>query len=692
MSNNIRIYELSKELGKSNKEIINEAEQLGIKAKSHSSSVTPQEADFIKESFKEIESGGAAEEKPVPKKEVKQKDEKEPVPQPAEKPSEKKEEKIKEPEIEDAAENTSGKVIKLSVNMNTARLAEELEMDVTELISKYKKFNYIVTRNQRINPKATTKTLNSLGYRADFQELYGASQATDEKEERKDIRPRPPIVTVMGHVDHGKTQLLDAIRKTNIIASEQVGITQHIGASKVKIKGKGDITFIDTPGHEAFTAMRARGAQITDIVILVIAGDDGVMPQTVEAINHIKAAGVPLIVAINKSDLPEYNADHVRTQLSQHSILTEKWGGEVIDVEVSAKENNNLDELMELVLLQAEMLELKAPFDGPAKAVVIESEVDKRMGPTATVIVTEGTLKTSDSFICGATPGKIKAMTDASGKRLKKAPPSTPIRILGFEDTVRTADNLVVMNSRKKARQIAEARKEAIKSDRLATRKKITLEDLQKQLLGEESKDLKIILKTDVAGSLEAIKDALSKFDNKEVELNVMHGDVGTVTRQDIMLASSSEAIIIGFNISVSGSIKKEAETEGVQIRTYRIIYEIIEDIKNAMEGLLAPEEKEVTLGRAEALKVYNITGVGTIAGCRGINGVIQRSASARVLRDSKIVYEGALGSLKRFKDDASEVASGFECGINIANFNDIKVGDLIESFKIESRKRTLDE
>ncbi|MEA3506585.1 MAG: translation initiation factor IF-2, partial [Elusimicrobiota bacterium] len=492
--------------------------------------------------------------------------------------------------------------------------------------------------------------------------------------------------------DHGKTQLLDTIRKTNIIASERGGITQHIGASRVEIEGKGAITFIDTPGHEAFTAMRARGAQITDIVVLVVAGDDGVMPQTVEAINHIKAAGVPLIVAINKSDLPEYNAEQVRTQLSRQGILTEKWGGDVIDVEVSAMKNKNLDELLDLILLQAEMMELTAPEGSPAKAVVVESEVDKRMGPMATVIVTEGTLKTSDPFICGATPGKIKAMTDEAGKRLKEATPSTPVKILGFEDTVRTADNLVVLDSRKKAREIAGVRKEEIKTDKFVTREKITLEDLQKQLMGEESKELKIILKTDVAGSLEAIKDALAKFDNEEVQLNIMHGDVGAVTKQDIMLAASSEAIIIGFNISIPGSIKKEAEREGVQIRTYRIIYEILDDIRKAMEGMLAPEEKEINLGRADVLQVYNITGVGTIAGCRVVNGLIQRTASARVLRDSKIVYEGALGSLKRFKDDVSEVASGFECGINIANFNDVKVGDVIESFKIESRKRTLNE
>ncbi len=686
MSDNIRIYELSKELGKTNKEIIKEAHQLGIEAKSHSSSVTPQEADFIKESFKEMETEATSyeEEKPAAEKEP-QKTKKERTTKTPQKPLSKKPEE--EPET---LKKPGVKTIELSTNMTTGRLAEELDMAIDELIKEYKKFNYIVTPNQRIDLEATKKTLDSLGYNAKFQELYGAQEISVGENTGKDIQPRPPIITVMGHVDHGKTLLLDTIRQTNIIASERGGITQHIGASKVKVKGKGEITFIDTPGHEAFTAMRARGAQITDIVILVVAGDDGVMPQTVEAINHIKAAGVPLIVAINKSDLPEYNAEQVRTQLTRHGILTEKWGGDVIDVEVSAKENKNLGELLELLLLQAEMMELKAPYDGPTRAVVIESEVDKRMGPTATVIVTGGTLKTSDAFICGSTPGKIKAMTDESGKRLKEASPATPVKILGFEDAVHTADNLVVMETRKKAREIADARKEKIKKDKFAARDKITLEDLQRQLLGEESKDLKIILKSDVVGSLEAIKDALSKFDNDEVELNIIHGDVGTVTKQDIMLAASSEAIIIGFNISVSGSIKKEAERESVQIRTYRIIYEIIEDIKDALEGMLSPEEKEITLGRAEVLKIYNITGVGTIAGCRVINGVIRSTASARVLRDSKIVYEGALGSLKRFKDDASEVASGFECGINIANFNDVKIGDLIESFTIESRKRTL--
>lgn len=580
MTNKIRIYKLAQDLDRDYKIILEEAKELGIKAKSHVSSVTEEEAGLIKESFKE--------QKQEPKPEIKE------------------------------------------------------EVQVEQI--------------------------------------------------RRDIIPRSPVVTVMGHVDHGKTQLLDTIRHTNVIARESGGITQHIGACKVDLEGKGSIVFIDTPGHEAFTAMRARGARITDIVVLVIAGDDGVMPQTIEAINHAKAADVPIIVAINKMDLPEFDAEKVRTQLSHHGILTENWGGDVIAIEISAKKNQHVDELLEMILLQAEMLELKAPIDGPVKGIVIETELDKQTGPTGTIVVTEGTLKIGDSFVCGTVSGKVKAMTDEASLRLKTASPSTPVRILGFEGLAMTGDILNVVEDKISAREIVGKRKLKIQKDEVSQSGQVTLEDLQKQLLGEENKELRIILKTDVTGSLEAIKDALIKLQIEEVALNIIHSGVGAVTRKDIMLASASNAIIISFNISTSGGIMKEAECEGVQIRNYRVIYEIIDDIKKSLEGMLEPEESEITLGQAEVKRIYIISGVGTIAGSNVINGQILRKAQVRVLRDSKIVYVGSLAALKRFKNDVAEVNQGYECGINIDNFNDVKVSDIIESFQLEKRKRTLEE
>ncbi len=594
----IRIYEIAKELNLPSKEIIKEAVELGVKVKAHSSTVTDEEYEIIKESLKETK------EKTEP------------------------------------------------VQTESPLSAKNLQPE-KGLLPKEKKSKISI----------------------------------------KNLHPRAPIVTVMGHVDHGKTLLLDKICHTNIIAGESGGITQHIGASKIKIKGKGDIVFIDTPGHEAFTAMRARGAGITDIVVLVVAADDGIMPQTIEAINHAKAGDVPVIVAINKIDLPDANAEKIRTQLSRHELLTEKWGGDTITVAVSAKTGKNIEELLEMILLQAEVLELKSEINCSAKAVVLESELDKWIGSTASLIVTEGTLKIGDSFICGSAAGKIKAMTDSFGKKIKSADPSTPVKVIGFENLPDTGDILEIVKDRTLARKISKKRKEDEKQKgEVFQPKKITLEDLRKQLLGEEKKELRMILKTDVAGTLEAIKDALIKLGNEEVPLNIIHSGIGAVTKKDIMLASASNAIIIGFNISTNSSIKKEAAQENIQIRTYRIIYEIIDDIKLAMEGMLVPEEKEVLLGRVEVKKIYNISGVGTIAGCLVINGIVKRVGQVRVLRDSVIVYQGKIAALKRFKKDVSEVQSGYECGINIENFNDIKTGDIIESFEISQRKRKLEE
>jgi translation initiation factor IF-2 len=626
MTDKIRIYQLAKDLDIDYKIIIKEATELGIAVKSYQSSITAEDAELISESFKEQTSKTA-----------------------------------KKTEVQPEAKTTPEPVVKPVKEIKKEKPAEK---PVIEKVEKAPE-----------KPKAVKK---------ETEDVITV--------ERKNLQTRPPVVTVMGHVDHGKTQLLDTIRNTNVVAKESGGITQHIGASKVAIKDKGTIVFIDTPGHEAFTSMRARGTKITDIVVLVVSGDDGVMPQTIEALNHAKAAGVPIIIAINKKDLPEFDSEKVRTQLSQHDILTEDWGGDIIAVEVSAKTGDGINDLLEMIILQSEMMELKAAVDGPAEGIIIESELDKRIGPTATLIVTEGTLHSGDSFICGIVPGKIKAMNDENGNRLKSAVPATPVKILGFEDLPQTGDIFQVVKDKTIARDIANKRKLSIEQEEAQATEKFTLEDLQKQFAGMESKELKIVLKTDVTGTLEAIKDALNKMSNEtdEVNINIIHAGVGTVTKHDIMLAAASGAIIMGFSISAPGSIKKEAEEEGVQIRTYRIIYDIIEDIKKALEGMLEPEEIENVLGQAEVKQIFTISGIGTITGCSVINGMIRRKAKVRVLRDSKIIYEGDLGSLKRFKNDVSEVKQGYECGIGVENFNDLKIGDIIESYQIDHKKRTL--
>ncbi|MBN2407159.1 MAG: translation initiation factor IF-2 [Elusimicrobia bacterium] len=748
MAKKIRIHELAKELGIDYKLVLKDAKTLGIEAKTHQSAITEEEADLIKGSLKgpkntsgrkktvkkktvkpkaapkkKTSKAKPAKEKAAPQKAVSKKKPEKPkkkpdeaVPPPAKAavqepsviiktappaapkpeperapkpiPEPVREETVKKPQAPEKVREIRKRAV-IEPAMTTAGLAEKLDMSVEKLIAFFREKNFFVTPNQRINVNNTKLVLDGIGYEAEVKGFYGEDDLLNI--ERKSIRPRAPIVTVMGHVDHGKTQLLDTIRHSNVIAKESGGITQHIGAYKVKVKND-EITFIDTPGHEAFTAMRARGSQITDIVVLVVAGDDGVMPQTIEAINHAKAANVPIIVAINKSDLPEFNAKKVRTQLSKYNVVTEEWGGEVISVEISAKENRNVDELLEMIVLQSQMMELKAAVDGPAVGMVIESELDKWIGPTATVVIREGTLSTGDAFVCGSVSGKVKSLTDEGRKTLKSAGPSTPVRIFGFEELPQTGDILEVVKDKTFARDISEKRKEQLKKTRTAPGEKITLEDIKRQLLGEESKELRIILKTDVIGSLEAIKDSLAKLKSDEIRLNIIHSGVGTVTKHDIMLAAASNAIVFGFNISVPGAIKSESEKEGIQIRTYRIIYEILEDIQKALEGMLEPEKKEVVAGQALIKEIFNISGTGTVAGCMVQSGVIKRTSPVRVIRDSKIVYEGRLASLRRFKNNANEVAEGYECGMNIDNFNDIKVGDVIESFNVEKHKRTLED
>ena len=508
-----------------------------------------------------------------------------------------------------------------------------------------------------------------------------------EEDNAEDLVERPPVVVVMGHVDHGKTSILDAIRKTNVTKGEAGGITQAIGAYQVK-SGDSLITFLDTPGHEAFTAMRARGAQVTDIVILVVAADDGIMPQTVEAINHSKAAGVPIIVAINKMDKPAANPDRVKQQLTEYGLVSEEWGGDTICVPVSAKTKDGLDNLLEMVLLQADVLELKANPNRMAKGIIIEAELDKGRGPIATVLVQNGTLKVGDPIVAGMAYGRVRAMMDDKGRRVTKAGPSTPVEVLGFNEVPSAGDMLNAAEIDKLSRQVAEERRDKLKAEQLKNTHKVSLDDLFNQIAEGQMKDLNIIIKADVQGSVEAVRQALEKLSNDEVRVRCIHGAVGAITDSDVIFASASNAIVIGFNVRPNTSARALAEKENVDIRLYRIIYNAIEDIQNAMKGLFKPVFKEVELGRISVRNTFKVSGVGTIAGAYVQDGKVSRNAQVRVVRDGIVVHEGKISSLKRFKDDVKEVAAGYECGIGIENFNDIHEGDTIEAFVMEEVKR----
>ena len=506
----------------------------------------------------------------------------------------------------------------------------------------------------------------------------------EEVDAEEDLVPRPPVVTIMGHVDHGKTSLLDAIRKTHVTEGEAGGITQHIGAYTVECNGR-MITFIDTPGHEAFTSMRARGAQVTDVVILVVAADDGIMPQTVEAINHSKAAGVPIIVAVNKIDKPESNPERVKQQLTEHGLVCEDWGGDTICVPVSAKKQQNLDELLEMVLLQADVLDLKANPNKAAKGTIIEAQLDKGRGPVATVLVQNGTLKIGDPIVAGIAYGRVRAMMNDKGENVKTAGPSCPVEVLGFNEVPSAGD---IMNVAEVSKKVAEERRNRIKAEQLKNLSKVSLEDLFSHIAEGEVKTLNIVVKADVHGSVEAVKQALEKLSNEEVRVKCIHGGVGAITESDVMFASASNAIVIGFNVRPDSGARNLAEQEKVDVRTYRIIYQAIEDVENAMKGMFKPVFKEVHLGTISVRNTFKVSSVGTIAGAYVQDGKVQRNAQVRVVRDGVVIHEGQIASLRRFKDDVREVAAGYECGIGIENFNDIHEGDVIEANTMEEVKR----
>ncbi|HLU26106.1 MAG TPA: translation initiation factor IF-2 [Longimicrobiales bacterium] len=583
------------------------------------------------------------------------------------------------------------KTVRVNEFLTVAELAELIDVSPTAIVaSAFKNLGLMVTINQRLDFDQIELLLDEFGFRAIREEEYGAELVEEEEDRPEDLVPRPPVVTVMGHVDHGKTSLLDYIRKTNVIAGEAGGITQHIGAYHVTLDDGRSITFLDTPGHAAFTAMRARGAEITDIVVLVVAADDSVMPQTVEAISHAKNAGVPIVVAVNKVDLPAANPMRVRQELLQHGVMVEEFGGDVLSADVSAKYGQGMDDLLEKILLQAELLELKANPKRAAQGTVIEAQLDVGKGPVATVLVTNGTLRVGDSFVVGLYDGRVRAMLDERGKAVQEAGPGIPVQVLGLSGVPQAGDMLIAMDA-DRAAEIAQTRQRLEREKQLRIKSRgVKLTDIGKMLAEGEVTTLNIVLKGDVDGSVQALADALAQLSTAEVQVEVIHRGVGAINESDVLLAATAGAIIIGFHVRPDANARNLAAREGVDIRLYNIIYEAIEDVRAALEGMLAPEEREVLLGTAEVRQLFKVPRVGTVAGCYVTEGVIDRRGRVRVVRDGIQIYEGELASLKRFKDDVREVREGFECGLNIAGFNDIKVGDVIECYRVEAVARTL--
>ncbi len=584
----------------------------------------------------------------------------------------------------------SKKVIKISSGITVNELSQALGVKASEVIKKLMDVGIIATMNHVIDIDAASLIASEYGYTVEnvsFNEAIALEESVDAEDS---LLPRAPVVTVMGHVDHGKTSLLDAIRKTNVTSNEAGGITQHIGAYSVEIDGS-MITFLDTPGHEAFTEMRARGAGITDIVVLVVAADDGVMPQTIEAINHAKAANVPIIVAINKIDKPGANPAKIKNSLLEYGLVSEELGGTTLYAQVSAKTGVGIKELLELIILQSEILELKANPDKPARGTVIEAKLDKGRGPVATVLIQSGTLKVNDSAVCGLYYVKVRAMLDYKGNKIETAGPSTPVEIFGLEGVASPGDNFIALKDEKEAKRISLERQLKHREVELTSNARLTLEGLYEKIKSGDVKELRLIVKTDVYGSMEALIQSFKKLSNPKVKVNIIHSGASAITESDVMLAKATNSIIIAFNVRPESKASALSETEGIEIRYYSIIYDAVKDIKDAMEGLLAPIEKEKITGKAEVRSVFNVPKSGAVAGSFVLNGVVKRSSNVRLLRDNVVIYTGHIDSLKRFKEDAKEVQANFECGILLENFNDIKVGDIIEAYDIEYIKQTLE-
>lgn len=587
-------------------------------------------------------------------------------------------------------EQKESKILKVTEFISANDLASMMDVSVNDVISTCLGLGMFVSINQRLDAEAITVIADEFGYEIQFISTEDDTTVEVSNDAEEDLQDRAPIVTIMGHVDHGKTSLLDYIRKTKVTASEAGGITQHIGAYDVITKKGNKIAFLDTPGHEAFTAMRARGAKLTDIAIIVVAADDDVMPQTKEAINHAQVAGVPIVIAINKIDKPTANPDKVRESLSKNNILVEEWGGKYQCQEVSAKSGQGVEDLLEKVLLEAEILNLKANPDKPAVGSVVEASLDKGRGYVATIMVQAGTLKVGDIMVAGANYGRVKAMFDDTGKKVKEAGPSTPVVVLGLDGAPQAGEKFQIMETDREARELAGKRSQLQREQSIRTRKHITLDEIGRRLAIGSFKQLNVIVKGDVDGSVEALSDSLLKLSTAEVQVAIIHRGVGQISESDVLLASASDAIIIGFQVRPSGSAKRLAENEEIEIRMYSIIYDAINEVKAAMEGMLAPQEEEVIVGNAEVREVFKISKVGTIAGCMVTDGSIKRSNPIRLIRDGIVTYAGKLSSLKRMKDDASEVRTGFDCGIRIDGFDDILVGDVIESYEMREVKRTL--
>ncbi|MEY8320176.1 translation initiation factor IF-2 [Lachnospiraceae bacterium 46-61] len=695
----VRIYELAKMLKIENKELIEKLKELGIDAKSHMSVLAEEDAAVVMEMFDTKQDTITAQEKTEQQTEQIEQKQNDVVEKKQENQNHKKGKNKKEKNYNQQNHNQQQKVEQpqqseeedvavkyIGENPTVKELAEVLGKNASEIVKLLMKKGIMAGINQSIEfdmAVAIAEEFDIILEKEQEKDIMEEVFGQEEQDDEKDLKERPPVVVVMGHVDHGKTSLLDSIRHSSVTSNEAGGITQHIGAYTVQIAGK-PITFLDTPGHEAFTAMRMRGAQITDIAVLVVAADDGVMPQTVEAINHAKAAGVDIIVAINKMDKPSANPDRVKQELTEYGLLAEDWGGETICVPVSAVNKQGIDQLLEMITLVAEMKELKANPNKKARGAIVEAQLDKGRGSVATVLVQSGTLHVGDPVVAGSAYGKIRAMTDDKGRRVKKAGPSTPVEVLGLSEVPTAGDTFYVAENEKQARQVAESviarnRENLIKD----TPQKVSLDDLFTQIQSGNVKDLNVVVKADVQGSVEAVRQSLERLSNEEVRIRIIHGGVGTITESDVMLASASNAIIIGFNVRPEPAAKLFADEEKVDVRLYRVIYNAIEDITAAMKGMLDPVYEEKVLGHAEIRQLFKASGVGSIAGSYVLDGKFERNCQARITRDGIVVFEGELESLKRFKDDVKEVAAGYECGLVFKKFNDIKVGDFVEAFKM---------
>ena len=708
-----RVHEVAKELGLSSKEVLAHLEKIGSPAKSHSSSIDEAIAARVRDDLGNGAAAPAPAEapaKPAPKA----------APPPAKaapappakaapaakapaKPASKPAAETKAPAPAPAAEAEAEAAAPAAVapadagplrvhrGITVKEFAEKIDRSPAEVVKLLIGLGEMVSVAQSMSDEAVLLVAEDLGLRVEVVDPTQEEEPDADEDDADDegaVVPRPPVVTVMGHVDHGKTAILDAIRKTDVAGGEAGGITQHIGAYQVHYDGR-EVTFIDTPGHEAFTAMRARGAQVTDVAVLVVAADDGVMPQTVEAIDHAKAAGVPIVVAVNKVDKPEADPARVRQQLSDHGLLPEEWGGDTVFVDVSAKQRTNLNSLIEMILLTADVqLDLKANPDAMGRGVVIEAHLDKGRGPVATVLVKRGSLYQGDAIIAGAAWGRVRAMLDEHGRQTEQAKPGQPVQVLGWQSVPEAGDEFRALEDEREARQVASGREQHRRAADLVAQKGVSLQTLLAATREGEAPELNLLLKADAQGSVEALDDQLAKLDQSLVKLNVLRKGAGGITENDVTLAQASNAIVIGFNVVPNAGARVLAEENGVDIRTYRVIYQAVQDIENAARGLLGPEEREVPLGQAEVRATFRVPRLGVVAGCMVLDGVIRRNSKARLVRDGTVIYETTVGSLRRFKDDVREVAAGFECGIGLDGYQDVKEGDLIQAFEVQEVAR----